>query len=256
VLHARDPEHGTIERMSKSRGNVVAPESVVEVYGADVTRLHLLFMGPFEADTVWDVEEDGVTPQYIEGVRRFVRRVWRLCVGDSQAGIADPPQEQKLLQSAHQALAKATEEIEGLRFNTAISALMVLSGHLEANRASYGDSAGFRTAREMLLRMLAPFAPFVTEKLWQRLGLRAQLGSIHRATRPELNASLLIDDQMRLAVLVNNRVRDHITLPAATPEASVREAALQTDAVWQVTADRDVQRIIVVPGRLVNIVVA
>jgi leucyl-tRNA synthetase len=257
VLHAWDPETDSVQRMSKSKGNVVTPESVIDRYGADVTRLYLLFIGPFEANTVWRVEDDGLTPQHIEGVRRFLQRVWRLCEPASDAVSCPeeaPAADAKIKRSAQRAAADVTDDIEALHFNTAISTLMTLSGELEAYRATAGDTAGFKAARSTLLRLLAPFAPFVAEELWSRLGHREAQGSIHRAAWPTWDPDRIKASEIELAVLVDDRVRDHIAVDTGASEDAVRRAALSAPAIHTILASREVQRVIVVPGRLVNIV--
>ena len=250
VLHARDPETGKIERMSKSRGNIVTPESVIERYGADVTRLHLLFMGPFEANTVWEVETDGHTPQHIEGVRRFLHRVWRLYEPDGRPGPTDVSGDAGLLRDVQRTAAAVTEQIEALHFNIAISDLMTCVSQLEVHRKECGDTVGFQAARTTVLKLLAPFAPFTTEELWMRSGH----GSIHRAPWPVWDPAAIQEAQVEMAVLIDNRVRDHITVAADAPEEQVRRAALGTPAAKAALSGGAVRRVIVVPGRLVNIV--
>jgi len=254
VLHARDPETGKIERMSKSKGNTVPPESVIERYGADVTRLHLLFMGPFEANTVWDVEVDGHTPQHIEGVRRFLHRVWRLCEPAPVFGVTNGSRDGDLLRAVHRTAAAVTEQIETLRFNIAISELMTCVSQLEAHRKVCGDTEGFQAARTTVLKLLAPFAPFITEELWARSGLRDTAGSIHRAPWPVWDPAAIREAQVEIAVLIDNRVRDHITVAAEAPAEEVRRAALDTAAAETALSAGAVRRVVVVPGRLVNIV--
>ncbi len=257
VLHARDTETGTVERMSKSRGNVVTPESVIERYGADVTRLHLLFMGPFEANTVWEVEEDGVTPQHIEGVRRFVQRVWRLSTDERQLPSAPQREtvaEDEITRAAHRAAKTVTEQIEVMHFNTAISALMVFVGDLDAHRQSYGTTPAFVSARSVLLRLLAPFAPFVAEALWAHLGEREQHGSIHQASWPRWDEAGTQEAMVELAVQVNGRVRDRIEVARDAGEAEIRAAALAAPGACRALGGDKARRVIVVPGRLVNIV--
>ena len=254
VLHARDPKTGKIERMSKSKGNVVTPESVIERYGSDVTRPHLLFMGPFEANTVWEVEADGHTPQHIEGVRRFLHRAWRLCEPAPPFGATDGSRDGDLSRAVHRTAAAVTEQIEALRFNIAISELMTCVSQLEAHRKACGDTEGFQSVRITVLKLLAPFAPFITEELWARLGLRDVAGSIHRARWPLWDPAAIRNRQVEMAVLIDNRVRDHITVAAEASEAEVRQTALNTSAANAALSAGTVRRVIVVPGRLVNIV--
>jgi leucyl-tRNA synthetase len=256
VLHARDPETGAAERMSKSKGNVVTPESVIERYGADATRLYLLFMGPFEANTVWEVEEDGVTPQHIEGVRRFLHRVWRLFAPDDAPTTAspDPAVDTEITRSMHQAIQEVTEQIEIMHFNKAISALMSFAGDLETHRRDHGETAGFVAARDVLLRLLAPFAPYVTEEIWERTGARAERGTIHAAAWPTWDPAWLQAPEVEIAVQVNGKVRDRITVATAAAEAAIRDRALSAPGAQRALNGRPIRRVIVVPDRLVNIV--
>jgi leucyl-tRNA synthetase len=256
VLHARDTETGRPVRMSKSRGNVVAPEDVIARYGADVTRLHLMFMGPFEANVVWETEEDGTTPQHIEGVRRFLQRVWR--VGNGELRVANSElritngESQKIVGAMHRTIREVTEEVAGLRFNKAISALMTFSNAMDAYRRTCGDTPAFVTARATLLKLLAPFAPFIAEELWQRSGGE---GSIHHQAWPEFDATLALAQMVEIAVQVNGKVRARIRIDADAGEEALREAALATPVVQQALAERPPRRVIVAPGRLVNVVV-
>ena len=254
VLHARDVESGTVERMSKSKGNVVPPEDVIERYGADVTRLYLLFMGPFEANTVWEVEDDGVTPQHIEGVRRFVQRVWRLCVEPAPVAPVVEQEDDALTTAAHRAAKATTAQIATLHFNTAISVLMTFSAELEAQRGIHGDTPAFVAARDVLLRLMAPFAPYVTEELWEHLGVRARQGSIHHAAWPAWDEDRLRAQGVEMVVQVNGRVRARITVPYDAPEDEIREAALAEPGTRRALEGAVVSRVVVVPQRLVAIV--
>jgi len=248
VLHAREPGTGRPLRMSKSKGNVVAPEEVIARYGADVTRLHLMFMGPFEANVVWETEDDGTTPQHIEGVRRFLQRVWR--IGNSELRMGNG--ESQIIRAMHRTVREVTEEVEGLRFNKAISALMTFTNALEAYRRAVGDTPDFVTARATLLKLLAPFAPFIAEELWQRTGGQ---GSIHHQAWPAFDAALALAQTVEIAVQVNGKVRARISIDADADEEVAREAALTTPVIQQVLAEHPARRIIVAPGRLVNIVI-
>ncbi len=259
VLHARDRQTGRTARMSKSRGNVVAPEDVVARYGADVTRLHLLFMGPFEANVVWEAEDDGTTPLHIEGVRRFLQRVWRMGNGElrianheSRMGDGASQAEMALRRMMHRTIKKMTEEVEGLRFNKAVSALMTCTSALENYRRDYGDTPTFVEARATMLKLSAPFAPFIAEELWQRIGGH---GSIHHQHWPVWDATLAQTQTVEIAVQINGKVRARISIDADADEDTAREAALATPVIQQAVAQRPVRRIIVAPGRLVNVVI-
>ncbi|MCU0522012.1 MAG: leucine--tRNA ligase [Anaerolineae bacterium] len=260
VLHARDATTGAIERMSKSKGNVVTPESVIERYGADATRLHLLFMGPFEANTVWEVEADGHTPLHIEGVRRFLQRVWRLSVSGEPArgGRAVDASEHKidheLGRAMHRTVRDVTEQMESMHFNTAVSALMAFAGTLDAYLRDHGPTAAFGAARSVLLRLLAPFAPFITEELWERVHGGQPDGSIHHAPWPAWDPRWAEAETVTLVVQVNGRTRARVEVPRGTDEAKVRELVLVERGVQSALGDAAVERIVVVPDRLVAIV--
>jgi leucyl-tRNA synthetase len=274
VLHIRDPQTGHIERMSKSKGNVVAPEDVIARYGADVTRLHLLFMGPFEANVVWEVEDDGITPQHLEGVRRFVQRVWRLAAPQPPAHCssksssrracfrskspslgrwhADAEADDALERAQHRTIQEVTEQIEIMHFNKAISALMTFTNAIEAYRREHGDTPAFREARETLLHLLAPFAPFVTEELWAHLG---GTGSIHKRPWPTWDPAKVQAETVEIAVQVNGKVRDRIVIATNADAATIRAQALASPGVQQAVNGDPIQRVIVVPGQIVNVVV-
>jgi leucyl-tRNA synthetase len=236
--------------MSKSRGNVVTPDSVVERYGADVTRLYILFIAPFEASAVWEVEEDGVTPQHIEGVRRFHERVWRL-VQAGKVGPAGGEADEALRRALHRTVRDVTAEIEAMRYNTAISALMTFASALEDYRGRHGDTVCFYEARRALALLLAPMAPFIAEEAWRTWG---EAGSVHYQRWPEYDAELARPAEVTVAVQVDGRVRDRVTVPADADEATVRAAALAAPAVRRAVDGRVVGQVIVVPGKVVNVV--
>lgn len=256
VLHARDRTTGAIERMSKSKGNIVTPESVIERYGADATRLHLLFMGPFEANTVWEVEPDGKTPLHIEGVRRFLQRVWQLGAVMHGTGrhSSGSEAEQALIRAMHRTVRDVTNAIEVMHFNTAISALMAMVGLLEAHQRRYGATEAFREARATLLRLLAPFAPFVTEELWGRLDGGRGRGSIHHAPWPTWDVVWADEALVTLVVQVNGRTRGRIEVARELDEEAIRDRALSEARVREAIGSARVRRVVVVRDRLVNIV--
>jgi len=253
VLHARDVETGKAERMSKSRGNVVTPESVVTRYGADVTRLHLMFMGPFEANVVWETEADGATPQHIEGVRRFLQRLWRLMAGVNPAEANEVSAGAGALESeTHRTIREVTEQTEAMHFNKAISALMSFTGTLETHQRQHGTTRAFVQAGETLLKLLAPFAPFIAEEIWQQWG---HADSVHTQAWPVWDAALAAAGVVEIAVQINGKVRDRIAVARDAGEAAVREAALAAPGVKRALEERPPRQVIVVPGRVVSIVV-
>ncbi len=252
VLQIRDRGSGRAERMSKSRGNVVTPDSVAARYGADATRLYILFIAPFEANAVWEVEADGTTPQHIEGVRRFLERVWRLVQAVVPRAVPSQVADEAAIERVvHRTIQEVTAGIESLRFNTSISRLMEFAGALEEHRRQHGDTPAWQEARRTLLLLLAPLAPFVAEEAWAALG---QPYSIHQQPWPAAAAALARPEEVEIAVQVDGRVRDRITVAVEAGEDAVRAAALAAPLVRRALEGCEIRRVIVVPGRAVNVV--
>jgi leucyl-tRNA synthetase len=242
----RDPEpfmklvhQGTIlgednERMSKSRGNVVNPDDIVESYGADALRLYEMFMGPLEAVKPWQTSQ-------IQGVVRFRDRLWTV----GHAPLADEMDEatRRLL---HQTIRKVTLDIEAMAFNTAISALMVFVNHL-ARLATPP-----RAAVESLVLLVSPFAPHVAEELWRHLGHADSLAS---TPWPTWDERLVVDDVVEVPVQVNGKVRGHVQLAPDASEADARAAVLNAGELGARLAGQSVRKFVYVPGRVVNLVV-
>jgi leucyl-tRNA synthetase len=232
-------------KMSKSRGNVVNPDEIVARYGADAFRLYEMFMGPLEQVKPWNTRG-------VEGTHRFLNRVWRLVAGtDLEDGgnapaldNAVPTREQ--LRLVHQTIAKVTEDIEAMRFNTAISALM------ELTNAAYKWPSMPRAAAESLVLLLSPLAPHLAEELWQRLGHGESL-AYH--AWPVADPALLKADVLEIPVQVNGKVRGKISVPAEAEEAEVIEIAKRDQNVGKHLAGQKVKRAIYVRGRIVNFVV-
>jgi leucyl-tRNA synthetase len=232
-----------VEKMSKSRGNVISPDEVVAEYGADSMRLYEMFLGPLEKEAPWSTEG-------IQGVRRFLERVWRTLLEEEALGEplrplveGDGTPEQARL--AARTIEGVTEDLEAMRFNTAISKLMVFAREIAR------DAPLPRRAAETLVLLLAPLAPHVAEELWQRLG---KPESLARAPWPVPDPALLEEDVVRLVVQVNGKRRDEIRVPADASEDAVREAALASEKVQRHLDGKTPRRVIVVPGRLVNVV--
>jgi leucyl-tRNA synthetase len=227
-------------KMSKSRGNVVNPDEVVEEYGADTFRLYEMFMGPLEQVKPWSM-------QGLEGPHRFLNRVWRLYVGDAEetAVVTDADPSKKQLRVLHQTIQKVTEDVEGLRFNTAIAAMMEF-----VNAATKWDALP-RAIAEPFVLLLSPFAPHLAEELWQRLGHEE---SLTYAAWPEVEETYLKEDTVELAVQVNGKVRGTIEVDADAEEEAVLQTARAEDNVARFLDGKTVQREIYVPGRIVNFV--
>jgi len=229
------PLEQVTEKMSKSRGNVVSPDDVIGRWGADTMRLYEMFMGPLDKGAPWSDES-------IPGLQRFLQRVWRLFVDEGcSAATASPEQ----LGLTARTVAGVTEDIEAMRFNTAISKLMVFARDISSSAPLP------RAAGETFVLLLAPFAPHMAEELWERLG---HAESLAWETWPEADANHLVQETISLVVQVNGKRRDSIEVPAEADEAVVREAALACEKVQKHLEGRTPRKVIVVPGRLVNVV--
>ncbi len=243
-------------KMSKSKGNVVSPEDIIKTYGADTARLFILFASPPERDLEW-------SDQGVEGAFRFLNRVWRLVdtylpliQGEHEA--EDTPRDEascQLYRKIHQTIKKVSEDIEGrFNFNTAISAIMELSNML----GSYREEAAphletVREGLETLLLLLSPFAPHITEELWHLTG---QQESICLKPWPKYDEEALVEDEIEMVIQINGKVRDRIMVAADSSEESIRSKAVDNPRVKeQLTAGKTVRKVIVIPGRLINIVV-
>jgi leucyl-tRNA synthetase len=251
AMHARDPLTGDLRRMSKSADNVVTPDSVAETHGADALRIYLLFMAPFENDTVWD--EEG-----INGARRFLDRTWRLVndvVGEGAGGDVRPAGEPdaRLARTVGRTAAEVAGKIERLELNTAVAALMKCLNSLSDYRAARGVTPALGRAARDFVRMLAPFAPHIAEELWERLGESVR-GSVHSQPWPVGVETAGIEEAVTLVVQVDGRVRDRMEVSADASEDEVRARALARPAVQRALASRPIARIVYVPGRVANIV--
>jgi len=233
------------QRMSKSRGNVVAPDAQVAKFGADTFRCYLMFIGPWEDGGPFRTEG-------IPGIERWLNRAWSLAVSEPRfekttAGVRD------MRRLTHKTLRKVTEDIEGFRWNTAIAALMEMTNGLSKAREAGGvDSAAWAEAIEKMLLMMAPMAPHITEELWERTG---HTYSIHTQRWPEWDAELAREDEITLVVQVNGKVRDRISAPAGITEAEAKELALASEQVQKSMDGAAPKKVIYVPGKLISIVV-
>lgn len=244
-------------KMSKSKGNVVDPDYIIEQYGADTARLFVLFAAPPERDLEWS--DAGV-----EGSYRFINRVWRLVAdwADAVSQVREPvnpasmtKRDRDLRRVAHRTLRKVTEEIaERFGFNTAISSIMEMVNALYRYKEA-GDEVNLPLVREcleLLILMLAPFIPHTAEELWEGLGHE---GSVHRASWPQWDKEAVKAEEITIVVQINGKVRERLVVPAESSQEEVREQALAQDKIKQLTKGKDIVKVIVVPGKLVNIVV-
>ncbi|OIO97940.1 MAG: leucine--tRNA ligase [Anaerolineae bacterium CG2_30_64_16] len=255
-------------RMSKSKGNVVAPDEWVERYGADTVRAYLMFIGPWDAGGPWN-------SQGIEGVRRFLERVWNVVAedeGQASGGRSQGPkiaaQVRELQHVTHKTLRKVTEDIEAFKFNTLLAALMEFNNYLVKARetAVYGTSA-WEEALDMLLLMLAPETPHIAEELWQRRvqtrrvsenpsGLFQAADSIHVQPWPVWDPELAKAETVILVVQINGKVRDKIEAAADIGEAEARELALASPLIQRWLEGKTVRKVIFAGGKLLNFVVS
>ncbi len=229
------------QKMSKSRGNVVNPDIMVDGYGADSIRLYEMFMGPLEMTKPWSV-------QGVEGVYRFLGRVWRLFVtpeNQLQSNIVNRPPTEGELRRLHQAIKKAGEDIESIRLNTAISALMIFVNE------TLKDTDHSKEVLEKFILLLAPFAPHMAEELWQRLGHPESLAC---EPWPAYDPKHLEVQEFEMAVMVGGKVRAKITVSKDMPQDRIRALALADAKVQPWIAGKEIKQVIVVPGRMVNIV--
>ncbi|MGY4765790.1 leucine--tRNA ligase [Kribbella sp. CWNU-51] len=231
-------------KMGKSLKNSIAPDEMYAEYGADTLRLYEMFTGPLEQSRPWDNKA-------VIGVYRLLQRVWRNVV-DEETGsprVSSDAADEETRRQLHRTIAAVREGMEGLRFNTAIARITELNNHLTARWGAAGGAP--REVVEPLLLMLAPLAPHVAEELWSRLG---HAESLAWETFPIADPTLLTTDTVEIAVQVNGKVRATTVLPADADKASTEALVLADAQVVRMLADVDVQRVIVVPGRLVNIV--
>jgi leucyl-tRNA synthetase len=238
-----EPLTRTMGKMGKSLKNGVTPDDVIAAYGADALRLYEMFLGPFDQDRPWDT-------QAIAGIVRFLQRVWRAMVDEAsgELRVVDEPAPDSLRRAAHAAVAKMRDDIEGLRFNTAISEVMALSHDL----ASSERGGAPREVAEMVVLALAPFAPHMCEELWERLG---HSESLTWAAYPEADPALLAADTVSVAVQVRGKLRGVVDVPAGAPQEAVESAARSLERVAAQLDGAEVRKVIHVPDRLINFVV-
>ena len=257
--------HGMIlaedgEKMSKSRGNVINPDEIIKLYGADTLRIYEMFIGPFDQTVVWNTNS-------IIGSRRFVEKVWRLGqriaspgtyaqVLGSPSPSARPDHSQKYTGSAsfqtllHKTIKKVTEDIESMSFNTAISSMMILANEMDSASAEGKDVT--KNDFKLFLQILSPFAPHVAEELWSELGEKQ---SINKSKWPKWDEKKIIEDKIKIAIQVNGKVRAEIMISKDMSEEEVKSLSLKEENVMTWIKDKEIKRFIYISGRVINIVV-
>jgi leucyl-tRNA synthetase len=250
------------EKMSKSRGNVVAPDDLVGRYGADTVRAYLMFFARWDMGAPWNSSG-------IEGAARWVRRVWALFTeargepfSEGRGGqVADPAMSinpnpdalRNLSRKLHQTLRRVTRDFETFEFNTIVSGLMeLLNDMYKARDLGLSGTPEWDEAQDIYLRMMAPVTPHVAEELWARLG---KPYSIHTQPWPAVDEDAAAEEQITLVVQVNGKLRDRILVAVDISEADAKAAALASEAVQKHLGGKPARKVILVPGKLVNIVV-
>ncbi len=231
------------QKMSKSRGNVVNPDLVIEQYGADSMRLYEMFMGPLEASKPWNMHG-------VEGVHRFLQKAWRLIVEDETGKLhpaiqAGEPQEDTV-RLLHQTIKKVTHDTDTFAFNTAISAMMIFVNHMSKL------SQRTRTMLEPFVLILAPYAPHVAEALWAKLG---HTQSLAYEPWPGFEEALTQEKEVELAVQIKGKIKDRIVVPADADEALIQARALASEKIIAALGGKEPRKIIVIKSRLVNIII-
>lgn len=235
------------EKMSKSRGNVIAPDDLVEKYGADAVRIYLMFMAPWELGGPWN--SDG-----IGGISRFLSRVWRLAVNESSPGHKpESSTEKDFSRLIHKTVCRVTNDMESFKFNTMLSALMEFTNSLVKLQGSeISGTPLWKQAIDSLILMLAPVAPFIAEEMWSLQGHRR---SVHLQEWPQYDPEALVEDTVVVPVQINGKLRDTVTVPTGLDQDAALKAALAGEKVPVFLEDKKIVKIIWVQDKLLNLVV-
>jgi leucyl-tRNA synthetase len=235
-------------KMSKSKGNVITPDEMVEKYGADTLRAFILFLGTFELEVSWS--DEGV-----RGMHRFVNRVYELL--SSRPGGSAKAQGEKaddLKRVMHKTIKSVSFDIDNFSFNTAVARLMEFTNAMieAAKKTDLATTTLWREATEALLKLLAPITPFLAEELWEELGFK---GSVHKQAWPTWDEKALIESTITLPVQVNGKLRDQLTFPADVDKETARTAALESEKVQKHLEGKEIVKFIFVPKRMISFVV-
>ncbi len=244
--------HGMIlassgNKMSKSKGNVVNPDDLIKTFGADTLRMYEMFMGPFDQSVSWSTDS-------MVGPRRFLEKVWRIGMSKMSKTVFD---NKKLMSKTvfditkllHKTIKKVSEDIENMRFNTAISSMMILATEMESALAQ-----GYSVAKEdyeKFIQILAPFAPHIAEEAWSNLGHEV---SIHLSDWPKWDKDLIKDTEIKIAVQVNGKVRTEIMILSGDSEEYIKAEVLKNEVVIRHTSGKNIKKVIYVKNRLINVV--
>jgi leucyl-tRNA synthetase len=233
-----------LEMMSKSRGNVVSPDSLVQAYGADAVRAYLMFFARWELGAPWNSSG-------IDGTMRWLRRVWAMVL-EPAGGNASEDTIRSLRRKVHQTILQLTRDFENLQFNTTVSGLMELLNEMvkAKQQGAYGTPA-WKEAVDIYLRLLAPIAPHIAEELWHAIG---EEYSVHTKPWPKGDEEAAAEEEVTLIVQINGKLRDRIVVSAQISEEDAKAQALASDKVQKYLEGQTPRKVVVVPGRLVNIV--
>jgi leucyl-tRNA synthetase len=238
------------QKMSKSRGNVVTPDEVISEYGADSLRLYEMFMGPLEATKPWSMSG-------VEGVYRFLARVWRLAMEENQEGgwqpsssLSEVEPSRQQLRVVHATIKKVTQDIEALAFNTAISQMMIY-----VNAFTNLEQRPVQAVRRLLI-LLSPFAPHLAEEIWYQLSTRFPgfVGLVSEQPWPSWNEEYLVESEVEVIIQVNGKLRDKMTVAKDLDEASLEKLARASAKVQESLKGKEVRKVVVVPNKIVNLV--
>ena len=230
------------EKMSKSRGNVINPDEIVEGWGADSFRLYEMFMGPLEATKPW--QTNGIV-----GVNRFLRRVWRLFIADEGSlakVITDKQDSENFAKTVHKTIKKVTEDTDNMRFNTAIAAMM------ELVNTAYKEESIHRGTAESLVLLLAPYAPHIAEELWERFGHKPTL-AYH--AWPDYNPALCVEDMVTVSVQVGGKFRGTVDVEKTADQQQVAASAMKVEQIARHVTGKTIVKEIFVPGKIINFIV-
>jgi leucyl-tRNA synthetase len=233
------------EKMSKRWGNVVAPDTLVDRFGADSVRAYLMFFARWEMGAPWSYSG-------IEGVSRWLRRVWILFTDPIERGIPDPAVLRSLRRKVHQTLRQVTHDFEDFEFNTIVSGLMELLNEMyKARENGAAGTSEWEEAVGIYIKMMAPVTPHIAEELW---AFRGKSYSIHQQSWPEVDQEAALDEMITLIVQVDGKLRDRILVPADVTEEAAKSAALESEVIQRFLSGKSPRKVIIVPRRLVNIV--
>jgi leucyl-tRNA synthetase len=246
---------GRTEKMSKSKKNVVDPETIIQTYGADTARIFMLSDSPPDRDLEW-------TESGVEGAWRYLNKLWRMGLdiknsmenGDSTIGLKQPPKEiTELEKLTHKTIKAVTNSIETWRFNSAVAQIRELSNAISdcRNTNSEGTSIVLNSYK-VLLRLIEPMTPHIAEELWAQLG---NTGFLCDQPWPTYDEALVLDDEINIAVQVNGKLRGKISIPRESSEEAIKALALGLDNVRKQIGEHEIRRVIVVPNRIVNVVI-